>query len=111
MRVSDYWKFRSCESRKNFHFFVTPSPSAHPTFYFVISLLVGCKESFSTRRRGVLSRLMRRRVRRDRNAVPQPRPIVDCCFQLIAVMNWADASGRSAQNHIARQKCKGLARE
>src|SRR6476469_6928531 len=46
MRVSDYWKFRSCESRKNFHFFVTPPPSAHPTFYFVISLLGGCKAKF-----------------------------------------------------------------
>src|SRR5580765_4065342 len=111
MRVFDYWKCSGCESRKNFHFFVTSSPSPHPTFYFVISLLGGCKASFSTRRRTVWSRLARHRVRRDRNAVPQPRPIIDCCFQLIAVMNRADAGGRSAQNHITRQECKRLTRE
>ena len=33
---------------------------------------------------------------RNYNVVPQPRPIVDCCFQLISGTNRADAGGRSA---------------
>src|SRR5260370_3898266 len=83
-------------SRAKLFIFFGGAPFGTSHLLIEISLLRGCKASLSSCCRRAFFSVAIRNAVRDHDAVPQARPIANCCFQLIAGMNRTDARGRSS---------------
>lgn len=86
-----YRKITTGESSKTFHFFAPRECALLP-----ISPEAGRKASLSLYNRCAGSIGCAITIARDRNAVLQTRPIIDCRFQFVSRMNGTDTGRRSS---------------
>src|SRR5215510_189950 len=86
-----YRKITTGESSKTFHFFATGECSLLP-----ISPEVGRKASLSHYIRWRCSVGCATTIACDRYAVPQTRPITDCCFEFVPRMDGTNTCRRSS---------------